>query len=272
MFVAVLGHGHPESGLNAMHIGNVHQGQGRYEEALVQYGKAQEVFVAVYGSRHPQSAAWLNNMAVVCEGQGDEEKALCYYGKALDVFVAIQMGTIRDLTVLPEDPRLSMFVGQQIQHWSTGHPGGLPRGSACNPGSTVGIHKPSSSSSCFTPCCLPSRGLPGIPYRIYTTNEQPSSASRLSRTCCFILAASIACKRWRYTVTKILSISNALRLRFEQRPLRKCACCSFGRRSRGNPGAPGWETLSERRNDRMSAACQMGEVHTRCVIGTSKRS
>ena len=48
---------------------------GRYEEALVQYGKAQEVYVAVYGDMHPHVAGLKRNKALVHKIRGEKDLA-----------------------------------------------------------------------------------------------------------------------------------------------------------------------------------------------------
>ena len=62
-----------------MNIANVYQQQGRFEEALFHYGKAQEVFVAVYGGVHPSVADTKFNMALVHKKRGETEAAKKLY-------------------------------------------------------------------------------------------------------------------------------------------------------------------------------------------------
>ena len=87
---------------------------GRFEEALVQYGKAQEVFVEVYGDRHPESA--LNTMYIgnVYRQLSRNEEALFHYGKAQEMFIRM-FGTAVHLLVAETQENSAMVYEQQEQ-------------------------------------------------------------------------------------------------------------------------------------------------------------
>ena len=61
------------------YIGTIYECQGRYEKALVQYRKAQEVYVAVYGDMHLSVADNKYNMAPVHKIRGETEAAKKLY-------------------------------------------------------------------------------------------------------------------------------------------------------------------------------------------------
>ena len=75
MFVALHGHEHPDVSAIHSNIGGVYRQQGRYEEALVQYGKALEIDTRVHGSSHPSVANTKYNTALVHRKRGDREVA-----------------------------------------------------------------------------------------------------------------------------------------------------------------------------------------------------
>ena len=56
-------------------IGNVYYGQGKYEEALVQYQKALAIDLAVHGQDHPSVADSKYNIALLHKGRQETEKA-----------------------------------------------------------------------------------------------------------------------------------------------------------------------------------------------------
>ena len=56
-------------------IGVVDEKLGRFEEALFQYGKAQEVYVAVYGDMHPDVGDTKYNMAILHKKRGESKVA-----------------------------------------------------------------------------------------------------------------------------------------------------------------------------------------------------
>ena len=62
---------------------------GNFKQALVHYGKAEEVLLAVDGDNSPDVSLINMNIGSVHLSLGDYEKALFHYGKAQEVFVAM---------------------------------------------------------------------------------------------------------------------------------------------------------------------------------------
>ena len=79
----------PDVAATIHNIGVVYRKLGRYEEALVQYGEAQEVYVAVYGHMHLDTAKAQENMVIVYSDQGKLEKALEIYNSILQTKIRV---------------------------------------------------------------------------------------------------------------------------------------------------------------------------------------
>ena len=72
-------------------IDAVYTSQGKYEEALDQYGRVLEIEIRVLGQDHPDVAASYNNIGIVYDSQGKYEEALAQYQKVLQVFLEISI-------------------------------------------------------------------------------------------------------------------------------------------------------------------------------------
>jgi len=60
--------------------------QGRYHEAMQEYGRARSVFHAAVGKNHVYSALVVRNMAIMCDSLGKLDEAIAYYKEALDIY------------------------------------------------------------------------------------------------------------------------------------------------------------------------------------------
>jgi len=86
--LALHGPEHHLLSLTHSNMGTVCRLQGRYEEALVHFGKAVEIDTKIKGSGHVDIARSHANIGIVRRAQGDFEKALLHLGQAQEVFEA----------------------------------------------------------------------------------------------------------------------------------------------------------------------------------------
>jgi len=75
---------HPDTLGAANNVANVHNDQGKHEEALQLYERALAEYEKTFGEDHPTTLDTVNNITMVFDNQGEYIKALEWYQRALD--------------------------------------------------------------------------------------------------------------------------------------------------------------------------------------------